>query len=184
MPLATSAQVAEIVGQPRRPDVCAEELAGRIERQMIAMTVERPFGRRLWEVALTGLPYAVFKVGGGLAAYHDLHPAIGVAVMGWGTIDAVLNVVSLVLPSRVAHCVLSNVGRAIDRRPRAGGFEQIGLAMDTLSALAIVATMIGFGRITTLPEPVQRIWGLSVIANILGVGIDRVWRSVRQVARE
>jgi hypothetical protein len=148
---------------------------------------------RLWAVLLTGIPFSVFKVGGGLAAVEDIGAALGWLVVAWGGIDALLNLGALFWPGRSSYCLLSNLGRAADRRahrraaePCAASararwrrYEQLGLALDTLLAFIIVATMIWFGRIGSLSPLVQRVWELSVIANILGVGIERVWRSWR-----
>ena len=137
-------------------------------------------GQRLWAVLFTGIPFGVFKLGGGVAAYEDIHPILGWLVMGWGTVDILLNFWSLLFPKNVAVCFLSNVGRLIDRRHHNAGYEQILLAVDTLLAFTIVASMIWFARINDLPSYLSRSWELAVIASVMGVGMQRVWRSIRQ----
>ena len=137
-------------------------------------------GARLWAVVLTGIPYGVFKIGAGLAAYEDVAPAVGIVVMIWGVIDIVLNLASVPWGRQVSHCLLSNVGRQLDRRLGHGGHEQLYLAIDTLLSFAIVATMIWFDRVGGLPELVVSAWELSVIATVLGAGVERVWRSAQQ----
>ncbi len=141
--------------------------------------MEASFGRRLWAVLFTGIPFAVFKLGGGLAAAQDIAPALGVAIVVWAGIDVLLNGLALVWPRRFAFCLLANLGRLIDRRG-GGGHEQFWLAVDTLLAFAIVASMIWFGRTATLPGEVIAAWELAVIASVLGVGVQRVWDSYRQ----
>jgi hypothetical protein len=135
----------------------------------------------------------VFKIGGGLAAAEDVSATVGWLVILWGAIDALLNLGALAWPRRLGYCALSNLGRLADRfaarHALAGSpsaettgwrrYEQLLLALDTLLAFVIVATMIWFARIAALPPLVRAIWELSVIANILGVGIERVWRSWR-----
>lgn len=134
-----------------------------------------PMGRRLWMVLFTGLPFAVFKFGAGVAAYQDIHPAIGVLVMLWGGLDALLNVAVLFAPVPVSFCALSNIGRLLDRRWPRPGHEDMALAVDTLATFLIVATMIWFGRMATLPPPFPRLWAVCVIANTVAVGLERVW---------
>jgi hypothetical protein len=124
------------------------------------------------------MPYGVFKVGGGLAAAQDFHPAFGGAFVLWGVADALLNLVSVVSPRRVSYCVLSNVGRLLDRSG-SSTTEQLLLALDTLLSFSIVASMIWTARISTLPPLMVRLWELAVITNVLGVGVDRVWQSWR-----
>lgn len=136
-----------------------------------------PIGRRLWMVLLTGLPFAIFKFGGGLAAMEDVHPVLGATFAVWGVLDAVLNLAVLVAPERLSFCVLSNLGRMLDRRWPRPGLEELLLAVDTLATFLIVSTMIWFGRSSRLPEPLPALWTLCVIANILGVGIERVWQA-------
>jgi hypothetical protein len=134
----------------------------------------------LWAVVLTGIPYGVFKIGAGLAAYEDVAPSVGVLVVIWGVIDIGLNLASVPWGRQVSHCLLSNIGRQLDRRRGHGGHEQLYLAVDTLLSFAIVATMIWFDRVGSLPTWVVSTWELSVIATVLGAGVERVWRSAQQ----
>jgi len=139
--------------------------------------MKQPLMRRVWSVALTGVPFGVFKIGGGVAAWTDLHPVIGLTFVLWGVADILLNLLSVPFPRQISHCLLSNLGRRLDRAARAGSREQLLLAVDTLAAFAVVSSMLWFGRIATLPAALVAAWELSVIANILGVGLERVWRS-------
>ncbi len=135
-------------------------------------------GPRLWSVGFTGIPFGIYKAGGGLAAYQDLNPAFGLLIIAWGLLDIGLNLVSLAWPRQVAQCALANLGRWLDRRGSQGQ-EQLWLALDTLLAFAIVSTMIWFNRSAALPAPLPLLWVLAVIASIMGVGIERVWVSWR-----
>jgi hypothetical protein len=134
--------------------------------------------RRLWAALLTGIPFGVFKIGGGLAAANDIHWLVGAFFVLWGASDVLLNVAAVASPNHVSYCLLSNIGRRLDRAKR-GTTERLLLAVDTLMSFGIVTSMIWTGRIASLPHPVIKVWELAVIANILGVGIDRVWQSWR-----
>jgi len=133
---------------------------------------------RLWAALLTGIPFGVFKIGGGLAAAQDIHWSVGAGFVCWGVADVILNIAAVVTPRRVSYCLLSNIGRRLGAT-NDPSTERLMLAVDTLLSFAIVASMIWTGRIATLPRPMVKLWELSVIANILGVGIDRVWQTWR-----
>ena len=133
-------------------------------------------GRRVWATALTGIPFAIFKLGAGVYL-HETYPAVGVALMVWCTLDIVLNLLSLVLPDHVSYCTLSNIGRQIDRRRGGKRWEPVLLALDTLLAFAIISLMIWFRLLPHLPPLLGRVWDLAVVANIVAVGLERLWRA-------
>lgn len=135
--------------------------------------------RRLWSMLATGIPFAVFKFGGGLAARDDVAAVLGYAIMGWGVLDLLLNLGWVLAPARLSPCVASLVGRGLDRAA-VRGLETLGLAVDTLLAFGIVATMIWFERTAALPHPLPLVWRIAVIASVLGAGIERIWSWSRQ----
>jgi hypothetical protein len=152
----------------------------------VASSVQRispePLAARLRAALLTGVPFGIFKIGGGWAAWHDLHPAVGAVFMAWGAIDVALNLAAVIHPRRVSYCLLSNAGRLLDHR-RTGATEQLLLALDTLLSFGIVSSMILAHRMAALPPVMVRVWELAVVANILGVGVGRVnasWEQHRQ----
>jgi hypothetical protein len=130
-------------------------------------------------VLLTGIPFGVFKVGGGIIARADLGPALGTAVALWGVTDILLNLATLLWPHAVSPCVLSNLGRWLDRRSGKPERETLGLALDTLLSFSVVATVIWFRRLASLPPPMIRAWEVAVIANVMGAGVERVWQARR-----
>ena len=134
---------------------------------------------RLWRVLLTGVPFGVFKIAAGAAAWEDVHPGVGVAFMLWGATDILLNLLHLAMPRRFSFCSLSNAGLLVDRFSATRDMEAVGLALDTLCSFAIVATMIWFGRIGALPWLLLRCWELSVICNVLAVGVERLYHALR-----
>ena len=142
------------------------------------MDVDESLGRRTWATILTGVPFAIFKLGAGAYLHSHVSAGLGVALITWGALDMLLNGLSLVAPATFSYCVLSNVGRQVDRR-RSGarGWEPVCLALDTLLAFIIVATMIWFRLFPELPPLLARIWDGAVVANVVGVGVERVWRT-------
>lgn len=127
--------------------------------------------RRAYDALLTGVPFGVFKVAAGwvLGGYV---PMLGVMVMIWGGIDILLNLLAIAIPDGVSYCLLSNLGKR-----RGDIWEDRGLALDMFLSFAIVATLIGFKLLPTLPAPLWAAYDASVIANVLGAGLDRLYRA-------
>lgn len=137
-------------------------------------------GRRLWATALTGIPFGIFKLATGVWLYAHVGQALGVALGVWGAADIVLNLVSLALPQRVSYCLLSNLGRLVERRTKGvRRWEAVCLAFDTLLAFLIVATMIWLRLLPELPPLIGRVWDAAVVANVVGVGVERLWLTWR-----
>lgn len=132
-------------------------------------------GRRIWATALTGIPFGIFKLGTGVYLDQHLSPALGVALIVWGALDILLNLLSVAFPARFSFCALSNLGRQIDRRREARRWEAVLLAVDTLLAFLIVAGMIWYRLLPLLPPVLGRVWDVAVVANIVGVGVERLW---------
>ncbi|MCO5170249.1 MAG: hypothetical protein M9894_28270 [Planctomycetes bacterium] len=130
--------------------------------------------RRVWDAAMTGVPFGVFKLGLGVYLHAHVAPALGVVVVVWGALDVLLNLVALAAP-RVSFCLLSNVGRLLDARSRQGGWEALLLAVDTLLSFGIVAGMVGLRLLPDLPEALRRAWDVAVVLNVLAAGLERVW---------
>ena len=137
------------------------------------------FRERLWDVALVGLPFAVFKVGAGWFVHGHLGEVAGLVLIAWGVIDAVLNIVSLVFPRAVGYCLLSSAGRLADRVGPDAGRENILLAADSLLSFMIVAAMIWFGLLAELPPVLARLWDAAVVCNVVGAGVGQLRREFR-----
>lgn len=142
--------------------------------------MEEALGRRLWAAALTGIPFGVFKVGTGWYVYAFIHPVLGSAFVAWGIVDILFNIFSVAIPGSVSYCLLSNIGRRIDIHAGRKDLEHILLAADTLLTFVIVAGMIWFRQLSFLPAVLGRLWDLSVVCNVVGVGAERLWQALRQ----
>src|SRR5687767_9178201 len=118
----------------------------------------KPTVRRLWDAAVTGVPFGVFKVALGAWLADHRGGALGAVVVGWGILDIALNLAAVAVPG-VSFCVLSNIGRRFGR-------EDLLLAIDTLLSFAIVACMVGLGLVRELPDPVRRAYDLAVVLNV------------------
>lgn len=136
-------------------------------------------GRRLWMAALTGIPFAVYKMGFGW--YHLQHGqhALGIAAMAWGGIDVVVNVMAVPLPKHVAWCLLANIGRWIDRRFGRKYWESVLLAIDTTASFSISSYMIWFGRLPLEPWIAAKFWNAAVVGNVLAVGLQQLYVALR-----
>lgn len=126
--------------------------------------------RRAYDALLTGIPFGVFKVAAGWTLAEGL-PAVGAFVAVWGLLDIALNLLAVLAPGRFSWCVLSNLGRR-----RGPAWEDRFLAVDTFLSFAIVASMIGLHLLADLPPVLSQAWDVAVIGNVLGVGLDRMYR--------
>jgi|LSQX01.1.fsa_nt_gb multisubunit Na+/H+ antiporter MnhF subunit len=127
--------------------------------------------RRAYDAVLTGIPFGIFKFGTGWLLGGE-SPVLGAVVAVWGALDIILNLLAVVFPVHFSWCVLSNLGRHLGPR-----WEDRLLALDTFIAFAIVSTMIGFRLLSGLPSVLGRVWDVAVICNVMGVGVDRLYRS-------
>jgi len=139
--------------------------------------MKETFGRRLWAATLTGIPFAVYKMGFGWYEFHHAYPAIGVAAMIWGAVDMALNVVALPFPKITGVCLLANVGRWLDRVLGKVFWEGVLLAIDTIASFLIVSAMIWFGRVPLSPQWAADVWNTAVIGNVLSVGLEQLYRA-------
>lgn len=138
-----------------------------------AQTLDLPAARlrRAYDALLTGVPFGIFKVAAGWCLGLQA-PLLGVMVMIWGALDILLNVLAIAAPGQVSYCLLSNLGR------RHGEvWEDRLLAVDTFLSFVIVATLIGFRLLPSLPPMLWAAYDASVIANVLGAGLDRLYRA-------
>lgn len=140
--------------------------------------MEEKFGRRLWTATLTGIPFGIYKMGFGWYEYQQAHAAVGIAVMIWGTLDIILNILSVPFPKKISWCLLANIGRRIDHAAKKKIWEKFLLAVDTTAAFLIVSIMIWLGRLPLEPELIGHTWNLAVVANILSVGLEQLYRAV------
>lgn len=137
-------------------------------------------GQRVWVTALTGIPFGIYKMGGGWYVLHHVSPPLGVAMMIWGGLDIVINVGSVLLPKRCSYCLLSNLGRQLQRRGWYAKGEAVLLGVDTLLSFTIVAAMIGFGALPLQPAVAGTIWNIAVICNVLAVGLVQIRDALRE----
>lgn len=142
------------------------------------MPNEQSLLHRIWDSLLVGVPFAVFKFSAGWYASQRALTTLGLVMMTWGIADLAINLVHIFAPAKLSYCVLSNVGRFVDKRTQTEHVEAIWLAIDTLVALGIVAAMVGFRLLPLAPSWLSRTWDAAVVANILGVGVQHVWRAV------
>lgn len=137
-------------------------------------------GVKLWAVLMTGLPYAVFKLGAGWYLQSAGHRVFGWPLVVWGVFDIFDNLAALVRLHPRAYCLLAAIGHWLDRGRQPPRYQNLFLGIDTLATLLIVSAMIWFGAIPKLPAGLLLVWNVAVVANITGVGLQRVWLGAKQ----
>jgi hypothetical protein len=139
----------------------------------------------LLEVLTVGLPFCGFKM---LAGLSQKGPG-GLLFVGLGVVDAVINAVNLtgllVVGRRpLAACALALVAGAFRRRSDPiSKWRDFGSSSDVLLSFALVALMIGLGRLTAMSSPQLTAWNVCVILNVLGAGLGRFGASLRDISR-
>ncbi|MCR4295896.1 MAG: hypothetical protein NUW21_10200 [Elusimicrobia bacterium] len=141
--------------------------------------------RDLLEVLTVGLPFCGFKIIAGLSL-----GGAGWLLVGLGVIDALINAINLagLLAYRTRPMSACTLALATYPFRGTGGSPQkwvdLGNSLDVLLAFALVALMIGFGRLGALPAERLAVWNACVILNVLGAGLARFGASVRDLARD
>ena len=147
----------------------------------------------LLEVLTVGAPFCGFKILSGLSLRGSGH--LGVEIFGslficLGLMDALINAVNfggLLVKGRrpMAACSI-----ALAMRPRQNPsgthrkWHELGNSLDVLLSFALVALMIGAGRLRAMPPDRLAAWNACVILNVLGAGLGRFGDSLRNLSRE
>jgi hypothetical protein len=147
----------------------------------------------LLEVLTVGLPFCGFKIltGLSLADSAAAPPAIfGRVLVALGVLDGLVNAVNLgglLIRGRrpMAACSFAFAARAL-RAPRGSPQKwlDLGNSLDVLVSFALVALMIGFGRLRSMPPGRLAAWNACVIFNVLGAGLGRFGLSLRGLSQD
>lgn len=141
----------------------------------------------LLEVVAVGLPFCGFKVLAGLAL-TPFSRILGLALVGLGVLDGLINAVNLVWLCVRRRRALDACFLAFATRPfrRASGhaprWHDFGNSLDVLLSFALVALMIGGGFLREMPSHRLTLWNACVILNVLGAGLLRFSSSLRGLA--
>jgi hypothetical protein len=138
------------------------------------------------EILTIGLPFCVFKVVTGM--HLNAFPLASGVLVGLGILDTVINLGNLatlllkkcrVLPV----CTLTGITEwTLRKRPFASEKRMdLGNSIDMAVALLLVAAMVGFEQIASLPTGHILAWNVAVVLNVLGAGLSRLNHSVRQL---
>lgn len=145
----------------------------------------------LFEVLTVGLPFCGFKIltGFSLAASAPLQ-TLGTALVVLGVFDGAINSVNLfglIASGRrpIAACSLALATRPWSRPSGSRRkWADLGNSLDVLLSFALVALMIGYGRLASLPSGQLAVWNACVILNVLGAGLGRFSDSLRDLRRD
>ncbi len=140
------------------------------------------------EVITTGFPFCVFKLLVGHLMWTWGLPVPAVVLVSLGVLDAAfntINLVSLLVRHRRAAstCTLSWLVRRLPAFPAAPrpAVEDLGNALDVLVSFCLVAAMVGFGLLGSLPAGELAAWNVAVVLNVLGAGLGRVSSSISHI---
>jgi hypothetical protein len=146
----------------------------------------------LLEVLTVGLPFCGFKVLTGLAFAASDAPAVrplAAALIALGALDAAINAANLAGLALAGGrptdaCVLALATRPLRKPPRSPqAWRDFGNSLDVLLSFALVALMIGGGRLRGMPAGRLAVWNACVILNVLGAGLGRFGESLRNLSR-
>ncbi|MDD5304753.1 MAG: hypothetical protein PHS14_16785 [Elusimicrobia bacterium] len=148
----------------------------------------------LLEVLTVGLPFCGFKIltGLSLTASAAASPLglLGFLLIGLGALDGAINGVNLVGLLVNGRRPMAACALALATRPFHGPagslrkWRDLGNSLDVLLSFALVALMIAFGRLRSMPPDRLAAWNACVILNVLGAGLGRFSDSVRDFARD
>jgi len=140
------------------------------------------------EVITIGLPFCIFKyiLGMWLLTHPGLH-LIGGALVVLAVIDGLINLANLCsLLARgkraAAPCLTAVIAGRWPGKASQSAREDIGISIDVLLAMSIVAYVIGSGIITHLEPRRALVWNVCVILNVMGAGLSRLSRSISRAA--
>ncbi len=137
---------------------------------------------QLLEVVTVGFPFCAFKILTGMVFL----PRPWLAPLGWvlialGCLDGVVNAINLAWlagsrPPPLGVCLTHILVRRW--RPDRVGWDDLGISIDVMLSFVLVAVMIGFSLLPSLPHFGLEIWSLAVVLNVLGAGFGRLSSSL------
>lgn len=145
------------------------------------------------EVVSVGFPFCVFKLAAGAVfrARGGVWALAGEALIALGAVDLIINAANfagLVLIRRrvLDACFLSFAARSVSGAARRSRWtlQDFGNSLDVLISFALVAYMVGAGRLKELGSPMSVYWDAAVVLNVLGAGLLRFTESVRNLTED
>ncbi|MFH2202822.1 MAG: hypothetical protein ABIJ96_06895 [Elusimicrobiota bacterium] len=143
---------------------------------------------RVIEIITIGLPFCVFKFILGMLlvtrpGFHMLGGALAILAVVDGLIN-LANLGSLLARGKraAAPCLTAAVAGYWPGKVSQSAREDIGISLDVLLAMSIVAYVIGSGAITQLEPQRALVWNVCVILNVMGAGLSRLSRSISRAA--
>ncbi len=142
-------------------------------------------------VITIGFPFAAFKwlLGHTFLKMMSspINYLIGGILIGWSIIDFLINGANLLLllfenryPTNV--CLLTNIFASKHVHVKNSvAWKEFGTALDVMLSFALVAIMVGGNLFHYLAGWEMHLWSASVVVNVLGAGITRIFLSIQQV---
>lgn len=137
----------------------------------------------LLEIITVGFPFCSFKIIAGLFFKQNL-------LLSLGVIDLIFNALnfgSILFSGKliVDTCFFSFLVNRLKRPPleRKIIWIDFGNSIDVMFSFLLVAFVIGGGFISQLPNASLMIWNISVIFNVIGAGLTRIYASLKNLKR-
>jgi len=152
---------------------------GNVLDQIAIITIGFPFASFKWL-----LGHSFFKM-----LFFPSNYIIGGALIVWSIIDLSINganLLQLFFRNRYLTnvCLLTNVfASKYVHAKNSVAWGELGTALDVMLSFALVAIMVGGNLFHYLSGWETCLWSVSVVVNVLGAGITRIFLSIQHVKR-
>jgi len=168
--MKSQANVANMKKQPLKDDTRKTELSF--------------FHTSIFLALIIGIPFCTFKyLFGALAVRHGMeyHHALitfsGWLIIGWASIDFLMNLVRIYLnfrhrESSIEFCLIAQLGRLVGR-------PSLFLTIDTFLSFAIICFVLWSGWIVDLRPYESYMWYAATTVNLMGLALVNIWSEFR-----
>jgi hypothetical protein len=139
-----------------------------------------------------GFPFASFKLLLGITFFKMLFSPVsyivGTILIGWSIVDFLINGINLfMLLFRDRYltnvCLLTSIFASKNScfKNNHLAWKELGTALDVMLSFFLVAVMVGGNLFHYLSDWEFKLWSVSVVVNVLGAGITRIFLSIQRV---
>jgi len=142
------------------------------------------FQTSIFLALIIGVPFCTFKylfgtlaVRHGMEYHHALITFFGWLIIGWASIDVLMNLVRIYLNLRhrgssIEFCLIAQLGRLVGR-------PSLFLTIDTFLSFAIICFVLWSGWIKDLRPYESYMWYAATTVNLMGLALVNIWSEFR-----
>ncbi len=142
------------------------------------------FHTSIFLALIIGIPFCTFKyllgtlaVRHGMEYHHALITFLGWLIIGWASIDILMNLVRICLnllhrESSIEFCLIAQLGRLVGR-------PSLFLTIDTFLSFAIICFVLWSGWIKDLRPYETYMWYAATTINLMGLALVTIWTEFR-----